>query len=107
MKLKRDMIPIGRENAVSRRQLSAMTGISDREVRREISQLRSEDDGTNMVIVSTSDGSGYFRTDKLDEIEHFIAEMIKRTCSIREATDVARVAADRLKKRQMYGEGLG
>ena len=105
--LKREHIPIGREYAITRDELSRLTGLGDRKLRKEIARLRSDDDGTNLVIVSTSDGSGYFRTDKLDEIEHFIAEMTKRTCSIREATDVARVAADRLKKRQMYGEGLG
>ena len=105
--LKREHIPIGRKNAITRDGLSRLTGLGDRKLRREIARLRSEDDGTNMVIVSTSDGSGYFRTDQLDEIEHFIAEMTKRTCSIREATDVARVAADRIRKRQMYGEGLG
>ena len=41
--LKREHIPIGRENAITRDQLSRLTGLSDREVRRQIAELRAED----------------------------------------------------------------
>ena len=105
--LKREHIPVGREHAITRDELSRLTGLGDRKLRKEIARLRSEDDGTNMVIVSTSDGSGYFRTDKLDEIDHFIAENTKRFRALLQTTIVTRAIADRLRKRQMYGEGLG
>ena len=107
MTLSRDMIPIGRENAVTRRQLCAITGLSDREVRRQISTLRAGDDDANYVIVSASCGRGYYRTDDLDRIEHFIREMRHRISSIVKAIEVAQRIAERLRKRRMYGEGLG
>lgn len=105
--LNRNDIPIGRENAISRSDLCRKTGLSDRKLRREIARLRAEDDGTNIVIVSVSNGCGYYRTDNPDEIQHFVAEMTSRITGIISAVSVARIAAERIRKKQMYGEGLG
>ena len=104
--LKREMIPYGKENAVSRDELARRTGMGDRQLRREISRLRREDDETNIMIVSTSDGRGYYRTDNIDEIEHFVREMCNRIRSIIEAIRVAKLAAKRLRDKQRYGGGL-
>lgn len=49
-----DYIPFGEENAVSRQALCALTGLSDRVVREEISQARR----TTPIL---SFGIGYFR----------------------------------------------
>lgn len=105
--LKREFIPIGRENAISRKDLCRLTGMSDRMVRHAIAHLRAEDDGTDMIIVSTSRGRGYYRTDDIDEILHFIGEMTKRIRNIVQAIRLARATVDRLHKKQLYGEGLG
>lgn len=99
-------IPVGRDNAISRKELANKWAISDREMRRRIADMRAVDDGSNMVIVSVSHGGGYYRTDKLPEIEHFIAEMTKRTRNIFKAIRRARRIASRLKREQKYGEGL-
>lgn len=104
--LKREFIPIGKENAISRRDLCRMTGTNDREVRREIARLRSEDDGTDVVIVSASRGRGYYRTDNVDEIKGFIAEMTARISSIVQAIHIAKLIVKRLREKQMYGKGL-
>ena len=104
--LKREMIPFGKENAVSRDVLAKLTGMSDRRLRYDISRLRREDDETNVIIVSTSDGRGYYRTDNIDEIEHFVREMAHRITSIVEAIKVAKLAAKRLRDKQRYGGGL-
>ena len=101
------MIPFGRENAISREDLVAMTGMSDRNVRFRIAELRAEDDGTDEVIVSISRRSGYYRTDNPAEIEHFVNELKKRIRMTYRAIRVAMRKLSRLKARKDYGEGLG
>lgn len=105
--LTRDMIPIGRENAISRPELSRITGISDREVRRQIAELRAEDSDDDLVIASSSrHGRGYFLTDKPDEIRAFIAEMLKRIRMVYRAIKVAKKKLHRIEQREKYGKGL-
>lgn len=106
MKITREHIPIGRENAVTRRQLCELTGMNDREVRRQISQLRSVDDGTELVIVSLSNGRGYYRSSNPDEIRHFIAEMRKRNRMVFRTIRTAEQVAHRIEMGRQYGKGL-
>lgn len=105
--LKREFIPFGRENAISRSDLSRITGLSDRKTRSCIAKLRAQDDGTNIVIVSTSRGRGYYRTDNPEEIDGFIRDMLSRVTQTLNAIKVAQMALARLKNKRMYGEGLG
>lgn len=99
-------IPIGRENAISRQGLMVKWGLSDREVRRRIAGLRTFDDGSNMVIVSDSRGGGYFRSNNLPDIQHFVAEMLSRTGKINSAVAIAKCIELRLEQKERYGEGL-
>ena len=71
-------IPVGRENAISRKALAEKWGVSDRMARQIIARLRAEDNGDGYVIVAFSSGKGYFRTDDISEIRHFNREMRKR-----------------------------
>ena len=71
-------IPVGRDFAISRAALARKWGVSDRKARHMIAQLRADDNGDDLVIVSHSSGSGYFRTNNPAEIEHFVREMTKR-----------------------------
>lgn len=50
--LTRDMIPYGRENAISRPELCEMTGLLDRQVRRQIAELRAEDSDRQCGIIA-------------------------------------------------------
>ena len=50
-----EYIPAGCENAVSRKTLCIITGMSDREVRAMIERARRE-----TIIISNTDGSGYW-----------------------------------------------
>lgn len=106
MKITRETIPVGRENAVTRRQLCELTGLNDREVRRQISQLRTVDDGTDMVIVSLSNGRGYYRSSNPDEIRHFINEMRKRNRMVFRTIRTAELVAHRIEMGKQYGKGL-
>lgn len=76
-------IPIGRENAVTKQQLAIKWGINERRVRETIARLRLIDFQDNFVIVSFSDSKGYFKTNNIYEIKHFIAETENRAREIR------------------------
>jgi chromosome segregation and condensation protein ScpB len=106
MKLTREHIPVGRDNAVTRQRLCDITGLNDREVRRQISELRAKDDDSNLVIVSVSNGRGYFRSNNPDDIRHFIAEMQKRNRMVYQAIKIAKRTLKRIENHKTYGEGL-
>lgn len=72
-------IPIGAENAISRKQLANKWGVSDRIARSYIARLREQDNGDRYVIVSHSDGcGGYYRTEDPAQIRHFYNETMNR-----------------------------
>ena len=107
MKITRESIPIGRENAVTRRQLCELTGMNDRMVRHQISKLRTEKSEDDMVIVSISRNRGYYRTNNPEEIAHFIAEMRKRIRATRYAIKTAETALAHIRAKQAHFEALG
>ncbi|ADY13656.1 hypothetical protein SpiBuddy_1832 [Sphaerochaeta globosa str. Buddy] len=76
------MLPIGSWNAISRQELSDLWGMGDRSARLVIAELRKMDFGDNYIIVSYSDGKGYYRTADIAEIEAFAAEMRSRALQI-------------------------
>ena len=59
-----NLIPKGRENAISRAQLSRITGNPDREVRNQIAEARKDGD----IILNRQDGLGYYQPDKPEEV---------------------------------------
>ena len=85
-------IPIGREHAISRADLAKLWNCNDRAARRRIAILRCQPVEDGMFIVSHSQGGvkGYYRTDKPDEIRHFIHEGRKRMRNIAAPIDNAR-----------------
>lgn len=62
-----DYIPIGHENAISRRDLARMTGLGDRQMRHCIKMARRE-----TPILNLQDGAGYFRPDASDETDKML-----------------------------------
>lgn len=71
-------IPIGKENAITRKELATKWGVSDRLARLFIAKLRAEDNGDGYVIVAFSSRKGYYRTSDIKEIRRFEREMCKR-----------------------------
>ena len=65
-----DYIPFGKQNAISRERLSELSGMSDRAVRKAIQALREDGE----IILSSSHGKGYWRSDDASEIGQYIAE---------------------------------
>lgn len=71
-------IPIGRENAITRKELALKWGVKDRIARKIIAELRAEDNGDDYIIVAFSSRKGYYRTKNKEDIKHFEQEMCKR-----------------------------
>lgn len=75
-------IPIGAQNAISRRELARKWSTSDRAAREIIARLREQDNGDRYVIVSHSGGrGGYYRTDDPTLIRHYYNETMNRARS--------------------------
>lgn len=73
-------IPLGKGNAVSRAQLSELTGLSDRAVRKMIQQARQY----GYLIINDCDGRGYFQSDNPDEWEkHYKRETARAMTVLR------------------------
>lgn len=80
--MNRNDIPIGKANAVTRSQLCIKWGCNDREARRVIALYRSMNSNDGYAILSTSDGSGYWRSNDPVEIRRFINEAESRARNV-------------------------
>ncbi|MBS4786212.1 MAG: hypothetical protein KH009_08900 [Clostridiales bacterium] len=59
-----DYIPFGRERAIPRAELLRLTGLSDRQLSRELANARRR----GVLIVNLQDARGYFQTDDLNDL---------------------------------------
>lgn len=87
-----EYIPFGKNNAISRKTLCSITGLSDRRIRDEIADARRYH-----VILNMQDGAGYYRPDPSDpieklEIERFVHQETSRMKSIGWSLKAAREA---------------
>lgn len=73
-----NLIPFGQANAITRRELCLLTGLTDREVRRQIQALRAGGE----IIINNQDGRGYYRTDDPAEIERYYRQEYSRAVTI-------------------------
>lgn len=71
-------IPIGKKYAVTKEALSIRWHMDERTVRKIIQELRITDFGDNFVIISSSSGKGYYRSNDKGEIERFKQEILNR-----------------------------
>lgn len=65
-----NLIPYGKENAISRDELSLLTGFCDRKVRDIIADLRENE----IFVCSTSSQRGYWMATKREELEDLANE---------------------------------
>lgn len=65
-----DMIPVGKKNAISRNQLRALSGLSDRNMREQIAQTRRD-----IPIINDQSGIGYYIPDKFNPEDVRAAEV--------------------------------
>lgn len=57
-------IGVGREAAITRREISLLTNLPDRAVRKQIEAARRNGE----LIVNAGDGTGYYISDNIDEL---------------------------------------
>lgn len=89
--LDRGIIPIGRENAITRRDLAAQMGLSDRAARDTVAKLRKmETDDPYVICSSSTSPPGYWRTDDQREIDRYKAECRNRAESALELLEDAK-----------------
>ena len=101
-------IPIGAENAITRTELAAIWGVSDREARRRIAALRADDNGDGYVIVSHSRGGvhGYYRTNDTETIRRYANEVNRRAVNTFLPLRKARRVLIQNENRELYGKGI-
>lgn len=71
-----DMLPVGAECAISRRTLVALTGLSDRQLRRKIALERK---AGALILSTTEGGGGYYRAASADELRRYVRSMHSRS----------------------------
>lgn len=89
----KDLIPCGEENAVSVPTLAKILGTNERDVRKQVSNLRTQGE----LILSSA--RGYFRPATVGELRRFVSAMTKRG-----RATFAAVAAARKALRQLEAE---
>ena len=88
-----ELIPYGKENAISKQELMQLTGLSERVVRKKIHDLRQE-----YVIISSSHRKGFYRTNDLQEINDFIEETKRRAFNTFKSYKAAKAYKEELLK---------
>ena len=84
-----DDIPIGAENAITRQALMHKWHMRDRTVRETVARFRAQEDDP-YIIISHSNGRGYYRTDNISQIEGYVREMDARIRNTAKAVNKAR-----------------
>lgn len=88
---RREHIPVGRENAITRAELAALWGMSDRDVRETIATMRIIDTDDPYAILSSSHApAGYWRSDGRAELERYVREQRARARNVLKNTADAR-----------------
>lgn len=93
-----DLIPTGKKNARGCKELSMITGIPERQLKKAVSRLRCN----GVIICSSLDSSqgGYFKPASLEELREYVTVEQKR---IRTAQAALRAARNEVKRRSEHG----
>lgn len=75
-------LPIGRENAVSYKELCPVWGLSERRVRKLLHDLSLYDNGDDYILIRSSSGRGFYRTDNAAEIKAYKKECLSKGKSV-------------------------
>ncbi len=71
-------LPIGRENAVTYAELQMKWSCSERKVRAILHDLSYHDNGDGYILIRSSRGKGFYKTDNRGEIEMYRKECTNR-----------------------------
>ena len=67
-------IPYGKENAISKSELIALTGLSERQIRQQIKELNAQLTKEGTAILSSSQYKGYWKSKDIAEMKAYIRE---------------------------------
>lgn len=76
-----DSLPIGKENAVDYETLCEQWKMNKRKVRQTLHDLSLYDSGDNYILIRSSSGKGFFRTDDMQTIKAFRNECLNKAKS--------------------------
>lgn len=78
-----DCIPTGRDNAISRKDLAAYSGLPDRLMRNQIEELRK-----HVPVLNLQDGNGYFQPgiEEFELVKIWVRQQKSRSRSIENST---------------------
>lgn len=76
-----EALPIGKENAASYKDLCEQWSMSERKARSILHALSLYDSGDNFILIRSSSGKGFFRTDDLETIKAYKKECTKKAKS--------------------------
>ena len=71
-------IPVGKENAITRSEISSLTGLDERTIRRQIKEYVEK----GIPVLSSSHHKGYWIAQNIDEIEEYLKECDNRRNSL-------------------------
>lgn len=102
----RQDIPVGRSNAISRRELARKWGVDDRSARFIVSRMRKEQGDGYAILSSSRQPSGYWRSNDPEEIRHFIRETEARAKNTFDALRDARRVLRETEIKRDYSDGV-
>lgn len=85
-----DFLPVGETNAMTRRQLRVLTGLSDRKLRLQIAAERR----AGSLILSSTESGGYYQPESREELHRFVCSMRSRASSIYDVLGAAESALE-------------
>ena len=75
-------IPTGKENAIAYPVLCSLWGCSERKARERLHELSHFDNGDNYILIRSSNGKGFYKTDNEEEIKAYKRECLNKGRSI-------------------------
>lgn len=75
-------IPVGKENAITYDELRMMWNCSDRTTRAILHELSLFDNGDNYILIRSSKGKGFYKTDDESEITAYKRECLNKGRSV-------------------------
>ena len=76
-----EALPIGKENAASYKELCEKWNMKERRARSILHALSLYDSGDNYILIRSSSGKGFFRTDDIETIKAYKKECTKKAKS--------------------------
>lgn len=71
-------IPIGKENAINYNGLCTLWSVDERQSRYYLAELSRHDNGDDYVLIRSSRGAGFYRTNDIAEIKSYRRECMSR-----------------------------